>query len=55
MARQRPLELHKVDEEIRAICQEGERNVAMPPHPGRLTGPFPSFGMGSWLCDAPVS
>jgi alkylhydroperoxidase family enzyme len=26
MARLRPLELHEVDEEIRAICHEGERN-----------------------------
>ena len=26
MARLRPLELHEVDDEIRAICQEGERN-----------------------------
>ena len=26
MARLRPLELHEVDEEIRAICAEGERN-----------------------------
>ena len=26
MARLRPLELHEVDEDIRALCQEGERN-----------------------------
>jgi len=26
MARLTPLELHEVDEEIRAICHEGERN-----------------------------
>lgn len=26
MARLRPLELHEVDEDIRAICVEGERN-----------------------------
>jgi alkylhydroperoxidase family enzyme len=26
MARLRPLELHEVDEDIRAICQEVERN-----------------------------
>lgn len=26
MARLRPLELHEVDEEIQAICREGERN-----------------------------
>ena len=26
MARLRPLELHEVDQEIRAICEEGERN-----------------------------